>query len=206
VELDSANGSLPAVGPDVPLISRTEQSQRHVKPDVHRDFMSCFPTGIAVVTTVASDGTPWGLTCSSLSSVSLRPPVLSVCMGVWSRTLAATRDHGSFAVNLLSVHGLAAAEIFASAAPGHFNRVRWWKADTADLPRLEDTAAFAACRVIATYRVGDHVVVFGEVTAVDCGEDIPLLYGLRHFAAWPGDGFRPRAADPSVTRLDRKGS
>src|SRR5215469_15478693 len=104
--------------------------------------MSCFPTGVAVVTTVARDGTPWGLTCSSLASVSLNPPVLSVCMGVWSRTLAAARDHGSFAVNLLDVHGIGAAEIFASAAPGRFNRVRWRPAEMAGLPRLEDTVAF----------------------------------------------------------------
>jgi flavin reductase (DIM6/NTAB) family NADH-FMN oxidoreductase RutF len=203
VELDAASSGMPAVGTYVPT---TEQSQDHVKPDAHRDFMSCFPTGIAVVTTVARDGTPRGLTCSSLSSVSLSPPILSVCMGVWSRTLAAVRDHGSFAVNILSVHGLAAAEIFASAAPGHFDRVQWRSADMADLPRLEDTAAFAACRVIATYEVGDHVVVFGEVTAVNCSADIPLLYGLRHFAAWPGDGFRLAVADPSVTCTDRKGN
>jgi flavin reductase (NADH) len=203
LELDAVNGGLPAIGTYVP---RTEQSPDHVNPDAHRDFMSCFPTGIAVVTTVARDGTPRGLTCSSLSSVSLSPPILSVCMGLWSRTLAAVRDHGSFAVNILSVHGLAAAEIFASAAPGHFDRVRWRSADVADLPRLEDAAAFAACRVIATYEVGDHVVVFGEVTAVNCGEDIPLLYGLRHFAAWPGDGFRAAVADPPVTCADRKGS
>jgi flavin reductase (DIM6/NTAB) family NADH-FMN oxidoreductase RutF len=202
MELDAANGGLPAVGTYIP---RTEPSPGHVQPDAHRDFMSCFPTGITVVTTVARDGTPRGLTCSSLSSVSLSPPILSVCMGLWSRTLAAVRDHGSFAVNILSVHGLAAAEIFASAAPGHFDRVQWRPADVAGLPRLEDTAAFAACRLIASYEVGDHVVVFGEVIAVACGEDIPLLYGLRQFAAWPGDGFRPAVA-PSVKYTDRKGS
>lgn len=199
MELDSANGGPPAAGI---YVQRAEHSEDHVRPDAHRDFMSCFPTGIAIITTVARDGTPRGLTCSSLSSVSLSPPILSVCMGIWSRTLAAVRDHGSFAVNIMSVHGLPAAEIFASAAPGHFDRVEWCLADIADLPRLADTVAFAACRVVATYEVGDHVVVFGEVTTVSCSESIPLLYGLRQFAAWPGDGFRLAVADQSVTCTD----
>ena len=204
LELGSVNGSSSVVGPDAPRASRTDQSQPHVGSDAHRNFMSCFPTGIAVVTTVARDGSPSGLTCSSLSSVSLCPPVLSVCMGLWSRTLVAVRDHGSFAVNILSVHGMAAAEIFASPAPGRFNRVPWGSAGTTGLPRLDDTVAFAACRVIATYGIGDHVVVFGEVTAVDCGEDIPLLYGLRRYAAWPGEEFRPMVASPSVTGADHQ--
>ena len=207
MELDAADSSPhPAdssphpAGPGARRMPGPGQSERHVEPDAHRDFMSCFPTGVAVVTTVGCDGSPRGLTCSSLSSVSLSPPVLSVCMGVWSRTLAAVRDHGSFAVNILGVQGLAAAEIFASAAPGHFDRVEWRPADATGLPRLDDTIAFAACRLIAIYGVGDHIVAFGEVMAVECSEYIPLLYGLRQFAAWPGEGFRATLADPSITR------
>lgn len=150
--------------------------------------MSRFPTGVSVITTLAGDGKPWGMTCSSLTSVSLNPPVLSVCLGTWSRTLAAVRTHGSMAVNLLGVRGLAAAETFASAAPGQFDRIPWDLADGSGLPRLRDAMAFAVCQVAGTHGVGDHVVVFGEVLSVDLGMEVPLLYGLRQFAVWPGEG------------------
>jgi hypothetical protein len=40
------------------------------------------------------------------------------------------------------------------------------------------------------------VVVFGEVLSVDLGIEVPLLYGLRQFAVWPGEGM-PATAVPS---------
>jgi flavin reductase (DIM6/NTAB) family NADH-FMN oxidoreductase RutF len=158
--------------------------------------MSRFPTGVSVITTLSADDKPWGMTCSSLTSVSLNPPVLSVCIGIWSRTLAAVRTHGRLAVNLLGVRGLTAAEAFASAAPGQFDRIPWDPADGSGLPRLRDAMAFAVCRVVGTHAVGDHVVVFGEVLSVDLGMEVPLLYGLRQFAEWPGEGV-PATAVPS---------
>jgi flavin reductase (DIM6/NTAB) family NADH-FMN oxidoreductase RutF len=159
--------------------------------DVYRSFMSAFPTGVAVVTTVGSCGEPRGLTCSSLSSVSLAPPILSVCLGAWSGTLAALRAHGHFAVNLLGTHGRDVAELFANASSDHFDRLAWRPAAEAGLPRLcQGTLAFAACRVVATQLVGDHVLVLGEVISADCADGVPLLYGLRQFAAWPGTPAR----------------
>jgi flavin reductase (DIM6/NTAB) family NADH-FMN oxidoreductase RutF len=165
---------------------------------MHRAFMSRFPTGVTVITTLTDDGTPRGMTCSSLTSVSLNPPVLSVCIGIWSRTLAAVQTHGRLAVNLLGVHGLAAAEIFASAESGQFDSVPWYLADGSGLPRLRDAMGFAVCQVIGTHSVGDHVVVFGEVLSVDLAMGLPLLYGLRQFAAWPGNGSPTEATVTST--------
>ncbi|MEU3345277.1 flavin reductase family protein [Streptomyces sp. NPDC006700] len=148
--------------------------------------MSSFPTGVSVVTTVDADGRPRGMTCSSLSSVSLDPPVLSVCLTVTSRTLSALRSHGFFGVNLLGAGASGIARLFADSSLSHFEHVPWHPAGEAALPRLADDAvAFAACRVSDTKAVGDHVVVFGEVLGTDCTGDAPLLYGHRRFTAWP---------------------
>jgi flavin reductase (DIM6/NTAB) family NADH-FMN oxidoreductase RutF len=38
-----------------------------------------------------------------------------------------------------------------------------------------------------TVDVGDHVIVIGGVARVDQERDVPLLYGLRGFAPWPGE-------------------
>lgn len=152
----------------------------------YRAFMSSFPTGVSVVTTVDADGRPRGMTCSSLSSVSLDPPVLSVCLSVTSRTLDALRAHGFFGVNLLGVRDSGVARLFADSSLSHFEHVPWQPVGGAGLPRLGgDTVAFAACRVADAKAVGDHVVVFGEVFGTDCAGGTPLLYGRRRFAAWP---------------------
>lgn len=152
----------------------------------YRAFMSSFPTGVSVVTTVDADGRPRGMTCSSLAGVSLDPPVLSVCLTVTSRTLGALRAHGFFGVNLLGARASGIARLFADSSLSHFEHVPWEPAGDAALPRLaDDTVAFAACRVRDTKAVGDHVVVFGEVLGTDCSNGTPLLYGHRRFTVWP---------------------
>ncbi|AJE43566.1 flavin reductase family protein [Streptomyces nodosus] len=163
-----------------------------VDAEAYRAFMSSFPTGVSVVTTVDEDGRPRGMTCSSLSSVSLRPPVLSVCLSVTSKTLGALCAHGYFGVNLLGVGASPVARLFADSSLSHFERVPWQPVGSAGLPRLgEDIVAFAACRVADAKVVGDHVVVFGEVFGTDCAVGAPLLYGRRQFVGWPEP-----AADP----------
>jgi flavin reductase (DIM6/NTAB) family NADH-FMN oxidoreductase RutF len=153
-----------------------------------RAFMSGFPTGVAVVTSVDAGGAPWGTTCSSLVSVTMQPPTLLVCLDLRSATLAALTRREMFAVNLLHAGGRSAAVTFAARDPQRFARVRWRPTADFGLPWLVDAAgALAQCTVTQVRPVGDHAVVFGEVRAVG-GEDgrAPLLYGRRRYAAWPG--------------------
>jgi flavin reductase (NADH) len=156
-----------------------------VEVDDYCAVMSAFPTGVVVVTTVGQDGRPRGLTCSSLCSVTLRPPTLLVCLHTRSGTLEALQARGRFAVNLLHARGREAAEVFSSLVPDRFARVGWRPSQRTGLPWLVDDAfAFAECRTTRTSVVGDHAVVLGEVTEVAQTADVPLLYGLRQFSTW----------------------
>jgi len=151
-------------------------------------LMTKFPTGVAVVTAFGVDGAPWGMTCSSLCSVTLSPPTLLVCIRDASPTLAAVLACGAFAVNLLHERARTTAELFASGAADRFDRVRWQgRPQTGGGPHLtEDAHAVAHCRLAETLPVGDHVVVFGAVTDLEQRPGSrPLLYGLRGYAAWP---------------------
>ena len=173
-----------APGPDLATGAPTG-GHRPGLPTAFRELMSRFPTGVCVVTTVAASGEPFGLTCTSLSSVTLRPPTLLVCLQQRSRTLAALRASGRFAVNLLHARGRQAAQVFAGSRPDQFAAVRWRRSEPAGLPWLVDDAfAYADCDVAGLQPVGEHVVVFGQVTTVACDTDVPLLYGLRQFSSW----------------------
>src|ERR1700727_3690508 len=72
-----------------------------VSPDRLREAMGHFETGVTVVTTIGADGEPVGTTANAVTSLSLEPPLVLVCFGLNSATLAAIRDHGAFAVNVL---------------------------------------------------------------------------------------------------------
>ncbi|WP_218108777.1 MULTISPECIES: flavin reductase family protein [unclassified Streptomyces] len=157
-----------------------------VEHDRFRGLMRSFPTGVAVVTAVDRKGRPHGLTCTSLSSVTLDPPSLLVCLNTASGTLRALRDSGAFTVNLLHARGLDAAKIFSSPAEDRFTRVGWRPGPRLGQPWLEEDAfAFAECRLSATTVVGTHAVVFGEVVHVEQRTDSPLLYGQQRFSHWP---------------------
>jgi flavin reductase (DIM6/NTAB) family NADH-FMN oxidoreductase RutF len=153
-----------------------------------RELMNVFPSGVTVVTTQDPDGTPYGLTCTSMCSVSLRPPILLACLHNNSQTLAVALETGQFAINLLHAEGQPAAEVFATADQDRFAAVDWDRTPSRGLPWLtEDAHAVAECSVVEATVAGDHVVVFGKVDSVLTRPRNPLLYGLRSYSAWSTD-------------------
>lgn len=165
-----------------------DQPVSRVTADDHKELMCLFPTGVAVVTAVDDDGVPHGMTCTSLSSVTLSPPTLLVCLNRASGTLRAVRG-GRFAVNLLHARGREAARVFSTAVEDRFGVVRWRYSEVTGMPWLaEDAHAFAGCVVRESAVVGDHEVVLGEVCEIVRGRDLPLLYGMREFSVWTPEG------------------
>jgi flavin reductase (DIM6/NTAB) family NADH-FMN oxidoreductase RutF len=151
----------------------------------YRDLMSAFPSGVAVVTASGPDAEPHGMTCTSLSSVTLHPPTLLVCLGLRSGTLAALRRRGSFAVNLLHSRAVRAAEVFSSTASGRFRTVQWRPSTRIGAPWLwVDAFAVAECAVRQEHVFADHAVVFGAVVNVVNTAGVPLVYGHRQYSAW----------------------
>lgn len=174
-------------------------SRLSVDADLYRELMSGFPSGVSVVTTVDREHQPRGVTCSSLSSVTLTPPTLLVCLRETSSTLRALRDTGSFAVNLLHSRGRNAAVTFSSPLADRFAKVRWRFLERFRLPHLhQDAFAVACCRVAGTFQVGDHDIVLGEVFDIRISPDAPLLYGMRRYSAWRLDG--ESAKEPGDSR------
>lgn len=150
-----------------------------------KSMMSAFPTGVVVVTTRDPAGEPRGLTCSSLVSVTLRPPTLLVCVHNNSGTLAAIVERAAFAVNFLHCEAQAAAELFAAGLPDRFERLHWRRTPSLGLPHLyRDAHAVAECRLSDTHEVGDHTLVLGEVVDATVDDHPPLLYGLREYRRW----------------------
>jgi flavin reductase (DIM6/NTAB) family NADH-FMN oxidoreductase RutF len=169
----------------------TRPGTEPVTPEAFKGFMGSYFTGVTVVTSVDAAGRPHGLTCNSLVSVTMAPPTLLVCLDSASGTLAAVRECGRFAVNLLAERARPAAEVFASAAPDRFASVVWKRSPDTGLPILaEDAFAVAECAVTQLRTVGDHAVVFGQVIDIENQPESPLLYGMRTFSGPP----RPSAA------------
>ena len=146
-------------------------------------IMAAFPTGVAIVTAVDVDGTPRGLTTNAVTSVSLAPPILLVCLDLKSRTLPAVRRSGRFVVNFMSAGCEAVCRKFASKDDDKFEHVRW-EPGLGGAPLLSGHAvAVAECAVRDDLDVGDHAVLTGLVEAGSPPESTsePLLYFRRAY-------------------------
>jgi len=150
------------------------------------DVMASFPSGVAIVTTIGTDGEPRGLTTTAVSSVSARPPTILVCVDLGSRTLAALRANRRFVVNLVGQGRSQLCLRFASKADDKFDRVSWRLTDSG-LPLLhEDVLAWAECSTVHDLEVGDHVILVARVEEGGVIADLesPLMYYRRSWGVW----------------------
>src|SRR5689334_6937933 len=83
------------------------------EPRDFRNALGCFPTGVALVTTLAPDGRRTGLTANSFSSVSLDPPMVLWSLARSASSAPVFRDAEYFAINVLASHDAELSSHFA---------------------------------------------------------------------------------------------
>lgn len=155
-----------------------------LEPDLYREIMASFPSGVVVLTAVGEDGRPYGLTVSAFCPVSLDPPLVLVCVDRSSNTLPALRASGAFTVNILAAGHQDLARRMATKSPDKFVSLLLKPAPVAACgPVLEEhIAAFACCGVESEIEAGDHLVFIGRVLDGEARDGrTPLLYHRRAF-------------------------
>lgn len=145
--------------------------------DAFRHAMSHFATGVAVVTARGEDGEQ-GATISALSSVSLDPLMLLICLNRKSSTCRAIEQSGRFGVSILRQSQGAIALHFAGPARD--------KQFDAYCVRQEDGLFFVnealvqiGVEVVETLRGGTHEIFLARPLHVAMNSDSaagPLLY------------------------------
>ena len=72
-----------------------------IDPRDFRNALGTYATGVTIITAVAADGKPYGLTCNSFASVSLNPPLVLWSLGMFSQGLSIFQNASHFTVNVL---------------------------------------------------------------------------------------------------------
>jgi len=149
-------------------------------PEDFRRVLGHWATGVTVVTTWDADGHPAGLTASSVTSVSLDPPLVLVCVAHTSQSYPAFQSHGKFAINVLHTDHEQIARRFASSVggPEKFESIGY-RPGALGLPILKDALAELECTIVHAYPAGDHTIFVGRVEVADSRGDTglePLLY------------------------------
>jgi 4-nitrophenol 2-monooxygenase / 4-nitrocatechol 4-monooxygenase, reductase component len=139
-----------------------------------RRVIGHFATGVTVITT--RDGAEdRGATASAVSSLSLEPPMLLVCLNVRSGTQEGIRRSRVFGVNVLDEDKGAVAELFALPGGGKFAETPILRGELG-VPLLADALAYCECRVVEDVTAGTHRVFLAEVIEAVAREGTPLTY------------------------------
>ena len=153
-----------------------DHSANPVHPLNFRRVLGHLATGVSVITGEGLDG-PVGVSCNSLTSVSLEPALVAFCAAHESTTWPRIRAAGRFCVNVLAEDQEDVCRLFAAKGVDRFGQIGWRPAPSG-APVLADALAWIDCAIDAEHDAGDHTIVVGRVIELRVGEESegPLLF------------------------------
>lgn len=150
-----------------------------VDPQLEADFRQAMRRVASTVNviTICVGGTPMGITATAMSSISIDPPSLLVCINRTATMHGSMEDVSHFRVNVLHRDQEEMARIFADRRHQALRFSEGWTVDCERPPRLVDAQASFLCRRIDHHRFGTHSIFIGQVEEVTVRDEVaPLVY------------------------------
>ena len=152
--------------------------------DDYRQVMRRLPTGVSVLTMRLGESLH-GMTANTVTSVSLDPLLLLVCIDRTARAHEIVIAAGEFVVNVLGAGQADMSRRFAlrdSSDEDRWHGVTTLPSRTLTAPRIDGCTAYLECRVREVHDGGDHAIFVADVLDVDLGaDDPPLVFWQRSY-------------------------
>ncbi len=150
-------------------------SPAEIDPFQFRQLLGRFATGVTILTVATPQDRPLGMTANSLASVSLQPPLISVCVDREAEMHDVILQAPEFVVNVLASPQEALARRFSDKHEDRFEGVGYHLSPEG-LILLDGVLAHIVCERDATHPAGDHTIVLGRVIGGGTYDGHPLLY------------------------------
>lgn len=150
-----------------------ENSSAGPMPDL-RNVMRQVASTVAIITT-HYDHSDYGMTATSITSVSLQPPAILACINRATRLHAAVLASGCFTANYLAKSQADIARVFGTPDTTDRFRTGTWIPDKYG-PRLVGALAEVACELTEVVEAGTHSILIGNVRSTHTHAVPPLLY------------------------------
>lgn len=145
-----------------------------------RRVFGTYPTGVAAIAALV-DGQPVGMAISSFTSVSLRPPLVSVCVAHTSTTWPLLSRATRVGVNVLSAEQHHAGRQLSSRHGDRFQGLSW-RVTGLGAVLLDGANAWLECSIDQSLRAGDHDIVILRVHELEADHDRkPLVFHASQF-------------------------
>jgi flavin reductase (DIM6/NTAB) family NADH-FMN oxidoreductase RutF len=142
-----------------------------VSADSFKALFRGHPGGVAVITAPGEDG-PVALTASSVSSVSVDPPLLIFSVSAQSSAAAVLTDARTIVVHLLDADDVDVARLGASSGVDRFaDRDAWTTLATGE-PVYHGVRAWARCVVVSRMDAGGSTVIAAQAIQANIQRDV----------------------------------
>lgn len=168
-----------------------------------RRVFAAYPTGVAAIAALI-DGEPHGIAASSFVSVSLDPPLVSVCVAHTSTTWPALRFAPRLGISVLAAHQEVASRQLSARDSARFTALAW-RATGDGAIRICGASAWLDCGIEQQIPAGDHDIVLLRVHDLGAAADEvpPLVFhgsSYRRLQPRGGDSERACGADSDRAR------
>ena len=144
-----------------------------------RRLFGAFPSGVVAVCGMGEAG-PVGMSASSFTSVSLDPPLVSVCVAHSSSTWPLLRRMRHVGVSIFSHDQEHACRQLAAKSSDRFAGLDWQAVDQGAV-FLNPASAWFECRFEDRLPAGDHEIVLLRVLRASRLEHPPLVFHSSRF-------------------------
>jgi flavin reductase (DIM6/NTAB) family NADH-FMN oxidoreductase RutF len=161
-------------------MSMSQQDTHNNDARNYRQALSCFATGVTVVSTHWQHS-DWGMTCNSFASVSLEPRLVLWSIQNKASSLEAFTQSSGFTVSVLTHVQQDVAKQFATGPmPERFFQAPVERNSSGRL-YVSDALAHFDCSLHKVIPAGDHYIVIGQVNDFQWTEAPALTYWRSRF-------------------------
>jgi flavin reductase (DIM6/NTAB) family NADH-FMN oxidoreductase RutF len=132
-----------------------------------------------VVVTARSAGVRYAMAASAVTSLSMDPPSILLCVNKSASIYPILMNHTDFCINVLapSHEAVAVASSGGAKGEGRFTVGDWRDDPDTNTPFLGDAQASLICGVDGIHQYGTHGIFIGRVKRVHLHGDVyPLIY------------------------------
>ncbi len=142
-------------------MSAQTQIANAISPSELRRAFSVFPTGVVAVCALI-EGKPVGFAVNSFNSVSLDPPLVSICVGNGSSTWPLLAKAERLGLTVLGAQHSELCRKLASRTGDRFDGAEWTEKDNGAV-LINGGALWLECSQSAAVTAGDHEIIILDV-------------------------------------------
>ena len=149
-------------------------------PGTLRRAYGCFPSGVTAICAMAG-AEPVGMAASSFTTVSMEPPLVSVCIQQTSTTWPKLRARPRLGVSVLAEEHHDVCRSLSAKDGDRFAGVNW-RADQGGAVFIGGAPLWLDCSLHTEVEAGDHLIALLEIERLRIDPDAaPLVFHASRF-------------------------